>query len=167
MKEKKTSKKQEPDELPERAIGEIVLTTFEKAASAEAAVGACVEALEGKHGKSVEEVLVAFRDLTGALYHPRTRTRDYYEDAPEQPRPGRISAVYNPVYMRDWAISAYVRQCSDQGSLPVILADADTLERRKVPTDRGQSAPEFTGIIPFLEELAKAENMTLDVRKAR
>jgi len=152
MKDRKPRESSSPEKSAPQPVAEMLcLATFAKGTEIEDAVGR----VAGKYGSPpLEEVLVAFDDLRGALYHPRTRAREYYEDNPEELRPGRVSSYYSPVFMRKNAVVEYLELCTEQGSLPVVLAHEDSVAVRREPTDRGVSAPEFTGLGELLEELA-------------
>jgi len=117
--------------------------------------------LAAKSGSTrpVKGILVAFRNLSGAIYHPRTVSADYWDGEIISEGPGRTSVIFHPMYMEEKAIYHYLEECEADGSLPVILADHSIADRRGIKSDSSIVAREFYSIRAIAELTAKKHGL--------
>ncbi len=96
--------------------------------------------------RPVKGILVAHKDLSGAIYHPRTVNTDYWDGETLIEGPGRTSVIFHPMFMEEKAILHYLDECDTEGSLPVLLADRSIAEKRHVKSDSSVVARDFYGM---------------------
>jgi hypothetical protein len=106
-------------------------------------------------------ILVAFRNLCGAIYHPQTISTDYWDKENIPGGPGRTSVIFHPMYMEEKALSQYLHECELEGGQPLVLADRSIAERRGVRSDTSVVAREFFGLRPIVTLVAEQEDLAV------
>lgn len=120
---------------------------------------AVLQKLDIKSDEKIDNILVVYRDLAGALYNARTTEFNGSEI------PGRVSTIYHPLYMQKKAFNDYLESSIKNNSIPLILADITTITRRNQAKGTETVGRTFQGVRDIVMEIAAEENLTFMEKK--
>jgi hypothetical protein len=117
--------------------------------------------------RKIAEVLFVFKNLSGAIYCPRTIDIDQWEKTEWVTGAGRVSLVFHPMYMEHQAIREYLALCQEEDAPPLILAHASTIAERRINSDTSTVGRLFFGVRQVLEEIAAEQSLSIAEFKYR
>jgi hypothetical protein len=109
--------------------------------------------------RKIGEILFVFKNLSGAIYSPRTIDIDQWEKTERLAGAGRVSLVFHPMYMEEQAIREYLSRSLEEETPPMIIAHDSAIDERKIKSDTSTVERRFIGVRPVVEELAGEQNL--------